>query len=72
MLYFIHLYDRYDKSYIFFFCFISFLGLLGIFMAMINIVRIELIGATEYCLLNSVSARLFLPTELFLIHPILI
>ena len=55
-----------------FFCFISFLGLLGIFMAMINIVRIELIGATEYCLLNSVSARFFLPTGLFLIHPILI
>ena len=34
---------------------------------MINIVKIESINATENCLLNNCSVRIFLPTELFLI-----
>ena len=75
MLYSRHLYNRYDKIWQalrLFFGFISFSWLLGIFMIIVNIAKIELADATEHCLLNSVSVRLFLPTELFCIPPILI
>ena len=41
-------------------------------MVIINIVKIKLTNATEYCLLNGVAVKLFLPTELVLIHHILI
>ena len=54
-----------------FFLFHFIFELLGIFMVMINIVKIELINATENCLLNIFSFGNFLPTELFLICPIL-
>ena len=49
------------------------LELLSIFMVMINTSKIELINATENCLLNFSSVRnSFLPIELFLILPILV
>lgn len=63
MLYFAHLYDR---SYIFFpFHFIF--ELLIILMAMINIVKTELINSCKNCLVNIFWTRIFLTTELFLI-----
>ena len=68
MLYSIHLYDRYDKYDFFLFHFIF--ELLSIFMVMINIVKIEFINATKNYLLHIFSVRIFLLTELFLIHPI--
>ena len=61
MLYFMHLYDRYDKYYIFFFN--SFLIVIWCFMVL---------NATEYCVLNISSFKVFLPAELFIIYPILI
>ena len=41
-------------------------------MAVINIVKIELINSTENWLLNIFSARIFLAIELFFIYAILI
>ena len=41
-------------------------------MVMLNIAKITLIKATEYCLLKRFSFRVFLPAELFIIYPILI
>ena len=49
------------------------LHLLSIVMVMINTKKIELINITESCLSNAFSVKNFcLPTELWLIHPILI
>ena len=58
MLYSVLLYDRYDKLDIFFFLFHVIFAPLDIFMVMINIVKIELINATETCLLNCFSRGL--------------
>ena len=57
MQYSVHLYDRYYKSY-FFFLFNLIFELLGILMVIINI-KMELINATENCLLNVFSVRNF-------------
>ena len=73
MLNFMHLYDRYDLPE-FFLLFHSIFELFSIFMVMINIVKIELIKATESCLLNIFSVWIFftnwiiLYLSLFLIH----
>ena len=62
------------KSLAFLFLFLFVFELLGIFMVMIKIIKMELINATENCLINIFSARnyFFLPTELILTYPILI
>ena len=71
MLLSVYLYYRYNQPD-FFFCLFHFIfELLSIFMGMITISKIELINATETCILNMFSIYNFLlPTELFLIQSI--
>ena len=55
MLYSVHLYEKYDKSHFFHFI----LEVLSIIVLMLNIVKIELINATENCLQNIVFVQTF-------------
>ena len=72
MLYSMHLFVT-DMTGLTFFLLLHFtFELLGIFMVITNIVKIELINATENCLLNIFSVKIFLPAQWFLINPILI
>ena len=47
----VYLNDRYDKSYIFILLYFIF-ELFVIFMVMVNMVKVELVDATENCLLH--------------------
>ena len=68
LLYSMQLYDRYGKSDFFLFDFIF--DLLNVFKVMINIVKTELINATENWLENILSVIIFLlPAGLFPIFP---
>ena len=63
MLYSMHLFVT-DMTGLTFFLLLHFIfELLGIFMVITNIVKIELINATENCPLNIFSVRIFLPAR---------